>query len=243
MEQLTFDFSEPARKGRSYANRIYKDRPCDDCGVTYTPRSSGQKRCEACQAARNKVKADESQARAREAARVPKHCADCGAELPSYRGMHSKRCEPCRVVYWKTHNQKRNKERTESGARKAYDMRYRENNPETVQANNRKYKAAHPETDQAAIHRRRQRMEVRMDDVDRLLSRLYRLAIRNDPCFYCEAAETHEVDHFFPLSKGGTDHWWNLVRSCRPCNRGPRGKQQMCGTAFLLRSGLIALTT
>ena len=39
------------------------------------------------------------------------------------------------------------------------------------------------------------------------------------------------VDHFFPLAKGGTDHWFNLVRACRSCNL---RKRTMCGTAFLL---------
>ena len=53
-----------------------------------------------------------------------------------------------------------------------------------------------------------------MDGTDRLLSVCYRLAIRNDPCFYCGSPETAHVDHFFPLAKGGTDHWWNLVRAC-----------------------------
>jgi predicted nucleic acid-binding Zn ribbon protein len=227
----------PAPKKRGYAGRVYSDRKCEDCPVVFTPRSSNRKRCADCQKKHELKQWREKQSAIRKAAHVPRHCVDCGAELPFYRGMHSERCEPCRAIYWKTHNQERNKARTESGERRAYDERYRENNRETIQANNRKYKAAHPETDQAAIHRRRQRIEVRMDDLDRLLSRLYRLAIRNDPCFYCGSMETHEVDHFFPLSKGGTDHWWNLVGSCRACNRGPAGKRDTCGTAFMLRRG------
>jgi hypothetical protein len=78
-----------------------------------------------------------------------------------------------------------------------------------------------------------------MDELDRALSASYRVAIRTDPCFYCGAppSATDETDHFFPLSKGGTDHFHNLVRSCRKCNRGARGKGTMCGTAFMLRTG------
>jgi 5-methylcytosine-specific restriction endonuclease McrA len=154
--------------------------------------------------------------------------------------MHSERCEPCRVVYWKAHNQARNKERTESGARKVYDKRYRENNLETVQANGRKYKAAHPETDEAANARRRAQLKVRMTPEDCRLSRLFRKVSKGFPCFYCGApvpvgAKPHELEHYFPLSKDGTDHWWNLLRACRACNRGPGGKGKSCGTVFLLR--------
>lgn len=70
-----------------------------------------------------------------------------------------------------------------------------------------------------------------MDVADRELSVAYRLAIRHDPCFYCGSPETDHVDHFFPIAKGGTDVWWNLVRACSRCNH---AKYDRCGTAFLL---------
>src|SRR5688500_16169226 len=42
-------------------------------------------------------------------------------------------------------------------------------------------------------------------------------------CEYCRAPESvfnfpFEVDHFVPLSKGGTDDLKNLVLACRACN-------------------------
>lgn len=73
-----------------------------------------------------------------------------------------------------------------------------------------------------------------MDATDRLLSAFYRQAIRNDPCYYCGSSVTDHTDHFFPLAKGGTDHWFNLVRACRSCNF---SKRTTCGTAFLLLTG------
>jgi 5-methylcytosine-specific restriction endonuclease McrA len=78
-----------------------------------------------------------------------------------------------------------------------------------------------------------------MDEADRLLSAEYRKAIRNDPCFYCGSAETHHVDHYFPLAKGGTDAWFNLRAACRDCNL---SKFTTCGTAFLLRAGDLTRT-
>jgi 5-methylcytosine-specific restriction endonuclease McrA len=77
---------------------------------------------------------------------------------------------------------------------------------------------ANPENGRARGARRRARVKVGMDKLDRELSVAYRLAIANDPCFYC-GAPGEEDEHYIPLSVGGTDHWWNLVRSCASCNR------------------------
>lgn len=122
-----------------------------------------------------------------------------------------------------------------------YARLYREVYAEEHRAYSREHYATNgrisPEAQRAAAARRRQRAEHGMDEVDRLLSAEYRKAIRNDPCFYCRAAETHHVDHFFPLAKGGTDAWFNLVRACQDCNL---SKFTKCGTAFLLREGLLA---
>lgn len=65
--------------------------------------------------------------------------------------------------------------------------------------------------------RRRQRLAVDMDEMDRALSVAYRQAIKDDPCAYCGASGEVD-DHVHPLSRGGTDHWWNLARACWPCN-------------------------
>jgi len=69
----------------------------------------------------------------------------------------------------------------------------------------------------AGMGRRRTRIRVDMDALDRELSAAYRLAIRNDPCFYCGGKGEHD-DHYHALADGGTDHWWNLVRACEHCN-------------------------
>lgn len=151
--------------------------------------------------------------------------------------MHSRYCEQCRPDHRKQVDRDRNQARTASGTRKVYDQRWRDHNADKISEQHRRYRQAHPETDNAAIHRRHQRIKVDMDATDRLLSRLYRRAIRTDPCFYCGAGVTKHVDHFYPLAKGGTDHWWNLVRSCQRCNQ---RKGTSCGTAFLLRRLVLA---
>jgi 5-methylcytosine-specific restriction endonuclease McrA len=103
-------------------------------------------------------------------------------------------------------------------------------------ARQRAYRKAHPEVRQADHARRRQRVSVTFTAEDRAESIAWRKLIKDDPCYYCGSAETHHVDHYVSLGNGGTDHWWNLVRACAPCNQ---RKNSMNGDEFIvfLRAG------
>jgi 5-methylcytosine-specific restriction endonuclease McrA len=220
----------PVRKAR-----VYKQRACEDCGTLYVPNSSQQVRCGACQQARTLRLGREGKTRSRKAAYEPRYCVDCGAELPPPKrgGRLIQRCEPCNEAHREGYEVARRKARSESGYRRTYNKQWRVANPEKVRESSRRYKQANPEVDLAAIHRRRQRLDHGMDARDREMSVDYRRAIRDDPCFYCgSSAERCHVDHYFPLAKGGTDHWFNLVPACRTCNL---RKFTECGTAYLLR--------
>jgi 5-methylcytosine-specific restriction endonuclease McrA len=226
----------PAPKRRDYSGRVYKPRKCVDCPVIFTPGSSGQKRCQDCQRERTlRLKREDMQRRA-DAQREPRHCVSCGAELPVYRGMHSPHCEACRPAARKEVERQRNRERTVSGERKKHDRKYWLANRERINERARKARRASGwASDNAAIHRRRMRIEAgQLDTLDCLLSVLYRQAIKGDPCFYCGSPDTQCVDHYFAIAKGGSDRWFNLVRACRDCNL---SKGTRCGTAFLLLSG------
>lgn len=109
-----------------------------------------------------------------------------------------------------------NRERIRAQVKKRYNERY----------------AQDPAPWRAAKSRRKMRSGQRMDADDRRISVDYRRAIADDPCFYCGNAEASHVDHYFPLVKGGTDHWYNLVRACSPCNL---SKHKRCGTWFALK--------
>jgi 5-methylcytosine-specific restriction endonuclease McrA len=87
-----------------------------------------------------------------------------------------------------------------------------------------------PTKAKAKSARRRYQAARGMDAVDKDLSLSYRKAIAADPCLYCGAPGT-EVDHFYPLAKGGTDAWWNLCMACVVCNR---RKHAHCGTWLAL---------
>lgn len=68
-------------------------------------------------------------------------------------------------------------------------------------------------------------------EADLDVSASYRKAIAADPCHYCGAAG-EQVDHYYPVAKGGNDRWHNLVAACAPCNN---RKSANCGTWFRLR--------
>lgn len=108
---------------------------------------------------------------------------------------------------------------------------YHRKNRKVRNAQMREHYLANREEYYAKTHRRRQRVEADMDALDKALSADYRRAIADDPCSYC-GERSDSVDHFFPLAKGGTDHWWNLVRACETCNK---SKSARCGTWFLLQ--------
>jgi 5-methylcytosine-specific restriction endonuclease McrA len=81
--------------------------------------------------------------------------------------------------------------------------------------------------------RRKRNMTDGMTKEDLDISFEYRKAIMNDPCSYC-GAPGEETDHIFPVNLGGKDHWWNLTRACKDCNR---RKAAHCGTYYILKSG------
>ena len=82
----------------------------------------------------------------------------------------------------------------------------------------RAYRLANIEASRAIVARRKMRAGKGMDATDRLLSVEYRKAISKDTCAYCPADGEHD-DHMLPLARGGTDHWWNLQRTCMSCNQ------------------------
>lgn len=94
----------------------------------------------------------------------------------------------------------------------------------------RRYREKHPEARATDRNRRRMRVTVAFTTEDRAESMAWRKLIKDDPCFYCGAQETHHVDHYISLINGGTEHWWNLVRACKSCNH---RKNRMNGDDFL----------
>lgn len=79
--------------------------------------------------------------------------------------------------------------------------------------------------------RRMRKVRDGLSEFELAQTRAHRKRIKNDPCAYCGGPGEH-YDHVFPVAKGGTDHWTNIVRACGLCNR---RKGAHCGTWFILR--------
>lgn len=117
-----------------------------------------------------------------------------------------------------------------------YARLYREVYAEEHRENARRWARENPGLRSAARMRRRMRAEEGLTDMERLLSLARCIEMTGDPCFYC-GAPSEEVEHYFPLCKGGTDAWQNILPACAACNHGVGGKHSMCGTAFMLGKG------
>lgn len=121
--------------------------------------------------------------------------------------------------WWKCGNKYREFRESYRDRNEVYQRNWAAKNRESVRIAKRSYKA-----------RRFGWEGFEMSETDRLLSLEYRKVIANDPCFYCGENGpdiTFHVDHYVPLSRGGTDHWWNLVQSCGTCNMRKKHKDPM----------------
>jgi phage FluMu protein Com len=126
--------------------------------------------------------------------------------------------------------------RDTQAARLEYARLYRAVYVEEHRENARRWARENPGLRSAARMRRRMRAEEGLTDLERLLSLARCIEMTGDPCFYC-GAPSEEVEHYFPLCKGGTDAWANILPACAACNHGVGGKHSMCGTAFMLGKG------
>ena len=100
-----------------------------------------------------------------------------------------------------------------------YMLTYYPANKDKWYSYNRARYLANPEAVNAGIARRRVKAKQGMSKQDIAKSVQYRKMIKDDPCYYCgQITDNMQDEHVYPLSRGGTDHWFNLVRACSGCN-------------------------
>jgi 5-methylcytosine-specific restriction endonuclease McrA len=105
-------------------------------------------------------------------------------------------------------------------ASRSYAQQYYQKNKEHISKRNAEYAKNNREVRRGIKARYRAKLVKGMSKIDRQKSTLHRKHIKDDPCFYCKGfTPVMHDDHYYPLSKGGTDHWFNLVRSCSTCNQ------------------------
>lgn len=233
----------------------YKPRDCERCGVSFIPMSGRAKRCPTCRGAHRaewKQEYNHSYYQLNQSDLV-EYAARYRTEHPEEHRAASKRWQednPDRKrsndAAYRERNRPRLRESNRVFSRESYarhadkrraeQRRYAAEHPEKVREATRRWIAAHPEFRSAVNARRRMKRLTGMTREDIRMSRARRREICGDPCFYC-GDPGQEYEHYFPVAKGGTDIWVNILRSCLPCNRGPGGKHEMCGTAFMLHRG------
>jgi HNH endonuclease len=202
----------------TYVSIVWRECSVDGCETPIRPSNTIGR----CQEHRATYWADDA----------PK-CGEPGCGKTLHRDNTSGLCKQHYDEAYKQGNARAYYGRNQAALRE-YARQYREVYTDEHRAGTRAWNAANPEARQAMRARRRFASGAGMDEFDRELSVAYRIAIRWDRCLYCGSPDTDHVDHFFPLSKGGTDVWWNLVRACERDNL---TKQAQCGTAYLLRRG------
>lgn len=106
-------------------------------------------------------------------------------------------------------------------AGREYQQRWRAANPELAREQRRvqmnSYEPDYRKKWNSYNRAKRKNATMTMTKEDRELSLEYKKLTSLDPCVYCGAPQEHD-DHIQPVSKGGTDHWYNIAPACADCN-------------------------
>lgn len=115
--------------------------------------------------------------------------------------------------------------------KKANSKKYRKENPEKVKAIKRKYIEENPEKVRESKRlsqskRRARKLNTQVEVItDELLNEHWiKKGIDPQRCYHCKEGLYEHLDHYYPLSKGGTHTKENLVPSCEYCNLSKKDK-------------------
>lgn len=162
-----------------------------------------------------------------------KACIHCGGVKPvvEFDGSRNccKACRRARARKWSEENPERRREQ-----RRRYYERHKdrvneqarqwvEANPkkrrEVARRHNHKRFAENPQYWADRFYQYGQVRRARLMDAPGEGATLAELiAVHGELCYICQTAKANTVDHVFPLSKGGTNYFSNLMPACRPCN-------------------------
>lgn len=194
------------------------DRVCKYCGESKPTegfRGAGGRQCKDCRAEYNKIRYRSDKAKIKERMRL-------------YGEKHREQlAERTRVWY------RENKVRASRRAAKyyinnrvsllQYSKQWSRDNREKANKAKRLWALANPEKYNAGNRLKRHRRRAREQGAGGSFTAEDIIAIRKsqrERCFYCgvKLGDTYNIDHFVPLSKGGTNNPSNLRLSCPKCN-------------------------
>lgn len=164
-----------------------------------------------------------------------KSCTKCGQCYPATKKYFSKhgsgtaglnpQCKKCRSGYSKARYQDiKNHDPEKWEQMRAKEIQRRRENPERARASTRKWQTANAEKVRSrAANDRAKRRAVEGSWTGKDLKELF--AAQNGCCLYCGVKvgsgrneEKWNVDHFIPISRGGTNWPSNLRIACQTCN-------------------------
>jgi hypothetical protein len=99
--------------------------------------------------------------------------------------------------------------------KREYYRQYQKDHPGSVNAKNRRWKAANPWKAWFYNWRRRELARGQVYDEETLE---WIKNLNSPPCMYCGGV-SETIDHMLPRSRGGTNHRENLTPTCHRCNR------------------------
>lgn len=157
--------------------------------------------------------------------KCPKCCQiKCISEFNKNRGRSdglAGHCKQCARLYQKNRHLEKQRDINYRNRKKTASKTWRLKNRDKMIAQNRSWKEANPEQNRALdrVNRLRRKGDtpLKKEQVEA------RLAYYGYLCVYCKASY-EEIDHFYPLSKGGSTLASNLVPACRSCNRSKYNK-------------------
>lgn len=131
--------------------------------------------------------------------------------LDEYRKNNKEKCDE-----WNRISRERNKVKA-----LAIGKKWREANKDRMAELKREWRKRNPHKDHEYNHQRRVRKLGRISNMDAKSV----LDASNGICYWCgKKAEKIELDHYVPISKGGSNSVDNLVVSCKKCNRSKHDK-------------------
>lgn len=202
-----------------YGNR--PERACVKCGILF----SGY-RCKLCQkqlkkkyreSNREKINLSNTEWRKANPEKAAKSIKNWQLKNPEKRKAstiraNQKRKEQRRIecIEWR----KKNADKIKKSWQK-----YKEEHKDRLKENRRKYEEKFPERVRAGKHTRRARLLDLDSKIDPDYIKFLRIA-QNMKCNYCnETMEKYQIDHIFPIAKGGNNDNSNLQLLCPSCNR------------------------
>lgn len=156
-------------------------------------------------------------------------------------GVDVKQCSRCEIYKPYSEYYKNNKTKDKYCSRcihctKESVRTWKKNNPEKVNAQNRRWSHKNPEkvlqftrnyrikNPDSVSNNNHKRRDLKINNGTFVVTKSFIKKLYSSDCVYCGSKEKIQADHVIPLTKGGRHSEGNLVPACQKCNLDKRGR-------------------